>query len=891
MKEEGLLSSKLYIAPEHPGMVHRPRLESRIDAVMSTRLILISAPAGFGKTSLLREWLAGHPAAAAWVSLDKGDNDPARFLRYLIAAIHPIAPAVSDIAGGLLNDSGSGVPEIVPLLTLLVNELAALSGRVIIILDDYHVIENTDIHSAVSFLVENAPLQVHIIISTRSDPPLPLARWRVRGQMEEIRGDDLRFSDGETKTYLQQSTGQVFSDDDVAALEEKTEGWAAGLQLAVLSMQGRPDMSGFIRRFSGSHRYIMDYLIEEVLNRQTEDTQAFLLRTSVLERLSGELCDAVTGQSGGRRRLESMENANMFLLPLDDERRWYRYHHLFADLLQSRLRESNPGLFFDLHRRAAQWYEENDMLVDAIAHSQTARDHQRTARLMEKVVIPLITRGELTTLLKWSEQLPQETVRTHPYLCLYLGLAFIFAGRTQEVVALLEQAENSLPGADLSEETRDLSGIIAALRAFMADMHGDAGTAIELAGKADGLLAATNLVMRSVLPFVLSRSYRLKGEMDRAIEQLRKVAGLAKASGNILTLAVAYYELAAVWKIEGKLTQADEIYQDTLRMAEEKGALHFGSIAKILAGMSDLLRERNDLDAARIRITQAIDSMKSWRNPTDLVIAYLTLSRIQQAGGTLDDASATLEKAEQLQRYSALFPPLGTTIETDRVIMWLARGDIAAAGRWAEEYHPDRSRPLIVRELEQITLARVYLRQGKPSPALGLLAKLQESAERGGRFGKLIEILVLQALAYKAQDSEAPALAALEKALYLAEPEGYVRIFVDVGLPMAELLYVFKNRRLKNPDVRPVGKDYLNRLLAAFPDATYTGKIRLAEGLSEREIEILRLMASGMTNRQIASELFITPGTVKAHTASIYRKLDAGNRTRAIALARELKLL
>jgi LuxR family transcriptional regulator, maltose regulon positive regulatory protein len=889
--KETLLSTKLYIPHYRPGMVQRPRLKAQLDAGLTSRIILISATAGFGKTSLLSEWLSDYPGLTVWISLDKGDNDPARFLKYLIAGIQLIISEAGKTIGDLLNSAQPGAPEMELLLTSIINELASISKHIVIILDDYYVIENPSIHNTVSFFIDNVPSHIHIIISTRSDPPLPIARWRARSQMVEIRDDDLRFSIEEIKALFTQKLGEILSSNDIDILEEKTEGWAAGLQMAALSMQGRQDPADFIRTFSGSHRYIMDYLVEEVLHRQTEEVQAFLLQTSILERLHRELCDTVTGRTGSQQRLEMLENANMFLLPLDYQRQWYRYHHLFADLLQARLRESQPGLINTLHIRAARWYEDNNMIPEAITHTLTAHDYEQSAILVEKAAIHLVISGELTTLINWSAQIPKEIVHARPNLCVNLAWTFIFAGKMDEAEPLLEKAESKIYQHELTYELKDMLGGIAAQRAFIADMRGDTDRAVELAKKADGLLSRTSLLNRSVLPYIFARANRLNGDMARAIEQLREVAEFARAAGSIMTLSVAHYDISAIWKIEGKLQQAADIYQDTLQLATEKGARYYGTVARIDAGMSDIQREWNNLDIARSQVTEAIERMKSWGNPSDLVIAYLTLSRILQAGGDLEGAVLALEKAEQIKRNSPIFQPLLTMIETDQVKLWLAQGNLAAAERWVQENHPGKKGPLVLRELEQIALAEVLLRQGRSDQALELLSGMEKSAEEGGRFGKLIEILVLTALACKAQNDQDRALKVLEKALRLGQPEGYIRTFIDAGRPMAELLYAFSHHHSTEGGYPSNSKDYAAKLLKAFPTTQFAGTVRLINDLSEREKEILRLMASGMTNKQIAVELFVTAGTVKAHTANIYRKLDVANRTQAIASARELKII
>jgi LuxR family maltose regulon positive regulatory protein len=511
--------------------------------------------------------------------------------------------------------------------------------------------------------------------------------------------------------------------------------------------------------------------------------------------------------------------------------------------------------------------------------------------LVEEAALSLVIRGELNTLINWNEKIPKEIVHARPSLCVNLAWTFIFAGKMSEAEPLLEQAESKIYQYELSDELKDILGGITAQRAFIADMRGDTDRAAELARKADVLLSRTSLLNRSVLPYIFARAYRLNGDMARATEQLREVAEFARAAGSIMTLSVANYDISAILKIEGKLRKTADIYQDTLQLAAEKGARYFGTVARIDAGMSDLQREWNNLDIARSQVTEAIERMKSWGNPSDLVIAYLMLSRVLQACGDLDGAAETLEKAEQIKRNTPVFQPLGTMIETDRVKLWLAQGNLAAAERWVQEHHPGKNGPLILRELEQIALAEVLLQQGKSEQTLDLLSEIEKSAEEGGRFGKLIEILVLKALAFKAKNDEDQALAALAKALSLAEPEGYIRIFIDAGTPMAELLFAFKNRQFRDSDVRLISKVYLTRLRAAFPKAKSPGKAGLAEELSERESEILRLVARGMTNKQIAAELFISAGTVKAHTANIFRKLDVSNRIQAVDLARELKLL
>ncbi len=889
--KEVLISTKLHMPQYRREMVPRPRFQDQLTEARTNRLLLISAPAGFGKTSLLSQWLAEQRNTTAWITLDRSDNDLARFLRYLSSGIQQAAPGTGTTVIDILNSPQAETPEIEPLLTLLINDLAEAANDIFIVLDDYHIIENINIHRGISFFIENMPNQVHLVISTRSDPPLPLARWRARRQMLEIRGDDLRFSSAETGELIKMLTEHELSADELNILGEKTEGWAAGLQMAALSLLGKSDIAGYIKTFSGSNRYIMDYLVEEVLHSQTKETEAFLLQTSILERLNSQLCEAVTGQPGGQQQLENLENENMFLIPLDDRRQWYRYHRLFADLLSIRLQESQPELVTELHLRAARWFENNDYLTEAITHALASGNQMYTAKLVEKAAIELITRGELSTLTHYHELLPKEITSARPVLCVYFSWNFIFTGRIPESELLLDQAETILNGEPPDEQNKDLRGNIEVQRAFAADIRGDIPGAIELLNKADEHLAKTNYLMRSVIPFIRARAYRLNGDMVKTNEQLREVARLARESGNIMTLATATYDLASTWKIEGKLRQAAALYEETLKTATEKKARRFGTVAKIDAGMSDLRREWNDLAAAGRDVQEAIAGMKLWRNPTDLVIANMMQARIQQAQGDLDGALASVEKAEQIKQKATVFEPIGTMLETDRVKLWLNRGNTAAVNDWLEKHQTTDNQPALLRELEELTRARVFLAQGKLPQALRILDNIEQGAEGGGRFGRLIEILIMKALADKTQGESDKAITSLAKALYLAEPEGYLRSFIDEGKPMAELLYTLRHRQLMHPHEYQIGKDYLSKLLAAFPETHKPGNTGLFEELSSREMEILRLLAEGKTNKQIAGELIISPGTVKAHTANIYRKLDAVNRTQAIALAREHKLL
>jgi len=891
-----LLSTKLYIARPRPDLLPRPRLTQRLNDGLHRKLTLISAPAGFGKTTLLSEWSLQSKRPVAWISLDEGDNDPARFWAYFIAALQTLQVNVGDAALAAFQSPQPPPMEVV--LTALINEIAIIPEPFALVLDDYHVIETQPVHSALTFLLNHLPPQMHLIIATRADPPLPLARLRGRGQLTELREADLRFTTDEAAAFLNQAMGLNLSAEQVAALEERTEGWIAGLQLAALSMQGRSDIPGFIAAFAGSHRYILDYLAEEVLQRQPEGVQTFLLQTAILDRLSGPLCDTVTGQGDSQTMLERLERANLFLVPLDEERRWYRYHRLFAELLRAYLQREQPNRVPGLHRRASEWYEQNGLLAEAVGHALAAKDFERAARLVEQAAPQMLMRGELVTLLGWLAALPDERIRAWPALCTYYAWVLTLTGQLDAVEPRLQDAEQGLQPDIPAAELQDLLGQIAAIRAYIAALHRDVPHAIELARQALEHLPEENPAVRAFVAFTLGGACLLSDDVAEACQAFAEASALGRAAGNVHVAIPALCNLAGLRALQGQLHQAAGLYQEALELAtpslahqrEGRGGRTLPVAAMAYSGLGGLLYEWNDLEGAMRHLREGIEQSKQWGNVDALASSYARVARVLQAQGDEAGALEALKEAGQLVRRHAVIPTTAARVAAYQASLWLAQGNLGAATRWVQERGLSVDDELgYLREPEHIALARVLIAQGKYDEALQFLARLRQAAETRGRMGSLIEILVLQALALQSQGNTTQAMPALERALSLAEPEGYVRLFVDEGAPMAKLL--------RQALSRGIAPNYVSRLLAAFGAEEQRGEEAekraplLLEPLSERELEVLRLLAAGLSNREIAEKLIVAVGTVKAHIHNIYGKLGVQSRTQAVARARELGIL
>ena len=923
-----ILATKLYIPRPRPNVVSRPHLLERLNEGLHRKLTLIAAPAGFGKTTLVSEWVAFIERPTAWLSLDEGENDPTRFLMYLVAALQTIAPTIGEGVVGVLQSPQP--PPTESILTALLNEITTLPDQFVLVLDDYHVIDTKAVDQAVTFLLEYLPPQMHLVIATREDPQLPLARLRARSHLTEVRAADLRFTASEASEFLSQVMGLSLSAEDIAALEDHTEGWIAGLQLAALSMQGRQDVHGFIQAFAGDDRYIVDYLVEEVLQRQPAPVRSFLLQTSILDRLSGSLCDAVTGQKEGNARLEALERGNFFVVPLDDKRHWYRYHHLFAEVLSVHLMAEQPDQVATLHRRASAWYEQHGSVADAIRHALAAEDFGRAADLVEMAIPAMARSRQEARVLGWLKALPYELVRARPVLSVHYAGALLLNGELEGVEARLRDAEQWLDtktdmgelalasSAELvvvdEEEFRGLAGNIAVYRAAIALALGDVANTMKYARRALDLVPEDDDHWRGSAAGFLGLAYWTSGDLEAAHRFYAECMARVQRAGYLSDALGCSIALADIRIAQGRLREAMSTYERGLQLATEQSAIPLRGAPDMHVGMSELHLERDDLGAATQHLLRSKELGELAGLPQNRYRWRVAMARIRKAEGDLASALDLLREAESL--YVSDFFPNVRPITALRTRVWVAQGRMGKSFDWAREQglstHDDLS---YLHEFEHITLARMLLAQYTSDcadrsihEAIGLLERLLQAAQERERTGSVIEILVLQALANQIQGDIPAALVPLERALTLAEPEGYVRIFVDEGPPMAVLLAKLREGSRKRPrDASTnVPLAYIERLLALLrgervqegtsPAATSspsapTPAQSLLDPLTERELEVLRLIAAGLSNREIADRLVLALSTVKSYVNTIYSKLQVQSRTQAVARARALHLL
>jgi LuxR family transcriptional regulator, maltose regulon positive regulatory protein len=903
-----LLATKLHVPRPHPGFLPRQRLLERLAEGAARELTLVCAPAGFGKTSLLGDWARRGQWPVAWLSLDVGDNDPSRFWRYAAAALDQVCEGVGGQVAALLRGPQ---PPLEAVVTVVVNQFASQSDQVALVVDDYHLIDAAPVHASVELLLERLPGSLWLVLASRADPPLPLARLRARGQLAELRERDLRFTGEETTALLREVMGLELPEGSVEALAVRTEGWAAGLQLAGLSLQGQGDVAGLVARFSGSHRYVLDYLTEEVLARQPEPMVRFLLETSVLERLSGPLCDAVTGREDSQALLEEVERANLFLVPLDEVRGWWRYHHLFADLLRARLQRQRPERVPELHRAAAAWSEHQGLVDDAIRHALAAGDPAWAGRLEERHLDETLRRGERVTLRRRLEALPVEVVRSRPGLVLAQAVLEVHRGRLDEAERLLEHAARAVdrqPDPEHPKLPTDggmvsrVPAAIALVRAELAAVRGGPEQATRFARSAVAHLSEGEVGPRLWARYLLALADWLAGRVELAEPAFTEVLAEGRAAAEPHPLLSACLYLGEVQRARGRLGAALATYQEGLEFAAQGGQPSTFHLADAYVGLGQVLYERNQLDEARQHLTEGLALSRPLGWPLLSGRALVTVAWIRQATGDPDGALQAMDEA------CTLMPGTQTTTwyqpaPAERARLVLAQGRVDQAARWAEAQGLTADdEPSYLGELDHLVLARVLLAEQTPEPALRLLERLHDLAAAQGRVGSVVEVRVLQALALQAVGDQAGALAALAEALALGWQEGYVRVFVDEGAPMAALL-----GKLAAPSpghaavAAQVPPAYLGRLLDAFERAGLPVLARprrgavvvagLIEPLSARELEVLGLLAAGKPNQAIAEELVVTLETVKSHVAHILGKLGVANRTQAVVRARELGLL
>ena len=903
-----LLETKMYLPGPRAGLVPRPRLTDRLSRGAAGKLVLVSAPAGFGKTTLLTDWIATRPAAptlrrsTAWLALDVGDNDLTTFWTYVIAALRTAAPEIGTSELALL--SSPRPPAIHRVLTTLLNDLGAAEGEIVLVLDDYHVIGAREVQDSMSFLLDHLPPQLHLVLAGRADPALPLARLRARGELVEIRAAELRFAPHEAAAYLTEAMGLPLTADDVAALEQRTEGWIAALQLAALSMQGRDDVTGFIAGFAGDDRYIVDYLAEEVLELQPQQVRDFLLRTCVLDRLNGALCDAVTGEEGGKAMLQALDRGNLFLVPLDDRRQWYRYHHLFADVLRARLADESPDVLAELHRRASDWHAERGETPQAIRHAMSGRHYDRAAELVEMAIPAALKDRQEATLRGWLELLPDDLVRTRPVLCNGYAGALLASGEAEGVERHLENAERCLeqlahgqqqaePGQDQpifvdGEQLRRLPAGVALHRAGLALMTGDLPASTSHARRARRLFDEHDDLGRGAAAAILGLGSWARGDLEAAHLAYAECAARMRRAGHLSDLLGCSITLADLRVTQGRLHDAMSTYEQALRVAPRGTGPVLRGTADMYVGMSALHRERNDLGTARQLLEASEELGEHAGLPQNRYRWRVAMARIRAAEGDLSGAIDLLDEAERV--YEPDFSPRVRPVPALRARTWILQGRVDDALGWARDAGLSAEDELsYLHEFEHVTLARALLaRAGTERPgrvldeATGLLGRLAAAAESGGRAGSVIEILVLLALARRLHGDITAATAPLQRALYLAEPGGHVRLFLDEGAPVRSLL-----EALGRHGTAPA---YARRLLTAWvgPEDRSPAAQGLVEPLSPRELDVLRLLRSDLGGPEIARELVVSLNTVRTHTRSIYAKLGVGNRRAAVRRADEI---
>ena len=929
-----LLATKLYIPPLRTSVVLRPQLIEQLNAGLHRKLTLIAAPAGFGKTTLVSTWVAACERPVAWLSLDEGESDLTRFLAYLVAALQTIVPTIGAGVLGVLQSAQP--PPSAAILTALLNEISTMPDHFVLVLDDYHLIDAQSVDHALAFVLEHMPPSMHLVITTREDPQLPLARLRARDQITELRAADLRFTPAEAAVFLTEVMALDLSAADIAALEARTEGWIAGLQLAALSMRGRADVGQFVREFAGDNRYIVDYLVEEVLQHQTERVRSFLLQTSILDRLHGPLCDAVTGQQHGQAQLEALERGNLFVVPLDEQRHWYRYHHLFAEVLATHVRAEQPDLLATLHRRASAWYAQHDAAADAIRHALAAEDVARAADLIELAAAAMSRSRQEATLLGWLRALPNEVVRARPVLSVTYAHLLLDSGELDGVEARLQDAEWWL---DISADSRAqpdapaaamvvvddvtfrrLPGAIALARVGQDLARGDISQAMTNARKALDRLPEDDHLNRGGVAAFLGLTLWAEGNLEAAHRAFAAGMASLRKAGNIADTINGAITLADIRIAQGRLHEAMRTYEQALQLALAQGEPVVRGTADIYIGMSERSREQNDLPAATQHLLHSEALGEHSGFPQHRYRWCVAMARIREAQGDLDGALGLLQEAER--RYVHAFSPDARPVAALKTRVWVAQGRLGEAFGWVHDQgisaHDELS---YLREFEHITLARVLLAHATSDradhadhslgDAIGLLERLLHTADAGERMGYVIEILVLQALTRQAQGDIPAALVPLARALTLAEPEGYVRLFVDEGAPLKLLIADCRLQIMGSAHAesnRHTGKllAYICTLLGAFPDSVAQGgnegakkdqseishlQSAMVEPLSVRERDVLRLLRTELSGPEIARELMVSLHTLRTHTNHIYTKLGSSNRRAAVRRAEELDLL
>ncbi len=890
-KQYPLLATKLYIPQPRSALVQRTHLIDRLNDGINHKLTLISAPAGFGKTTLLSEWISQCEMPTAWISLDKGDNDFVQFINYLVAALKSIEASLGRTALSMLQSPQ--LPEIKSIMINLIKEMSDISNDLALVFDDYHVIDTEEIHKIIELLLDYLPAHIQLVIATRVDPPLTLARLRASNQLTELRTADLCFTADETTLFFNKIMNLELSSNEISILESRTEGWIAGLQLAALSMQGREEVSSFIKMFAGDDRYIVDYLVEEVLNLQSKQIQKFLLETSILNRLSESLCDFVTNRTNSQKILEELERENLFTISLDSRRRWYRYHHLFAELLQQRLNINHLDLINDLHSKAVIWYEMNNYLSEAIHHALAINDINTATRLIEKGALEAIQRSELKFILKWVEILPDSALRNAPLLFVYHTWVLLVTGQLEVVRGRLENTDWLLNAVDDNDEIqkKEMVGYIAGLQAGLSRWNRDFKNGLDFATKALKNLPENNWLL-SYCAIVVGLCSLGSGNLRAAMDAHEESYSIGKHLGNKMLTVSSACNLAYTLELGGHLRQAIKIFEETFQLAEQDGE-ELSVTGYIHVDFSRVLYELNDLDASNQHLKEGIHLCQRLADRRAEKIGYCLLARVQLTKGKHANALESIQKAKDVD------PSPGTPYdlrggEHSLIWLWIKQKKYKNLEAWVRENGINvDDEPHFKAKLNYTMQARVLIILGREysnithvNNSLVLLENLYEMAKNNEWGSKVIEILILQALAFQAKGDINRATNTLNKALTIAELEGFLRVFVDEGPPMAELLENTLKAKLDVP------RRYVKKLLMAFKlNKLIETDAGLVESLSERELEVLKLIAGGLSNKMIVEKLFISMSTVKTHLRNIYSKLNVNSRTHSVARAKELDLL
>ena len=905
IKTDPIIRTKLHLPFLRLKLVPRPRLKEQIAQGLRGPLTLITAPAGFGKTTLVASCIVSCGMPIAWLSLDKDDNQVERFLNYLVAALQEADNTIGSEAAQLLAAASQAPPDAV--LTSLINDLDTAGEEIALVLDDYQFISSQAVHEEVAFLLEHCPKTFHLVIATRSDPPLPLTRLRARGQMVELRAADLRFTKPEAAQFLNDVMGLRLDAGSVAVLEERTEGWIAGLQMAALSMRNRKDVLGFIEGFSGTNRYILDYLLEEVLASQSPEIQDFLLYTSILERLTAPLCDSLLamyeitefGDEGAPYSeslsirqsasvLEYLEWANLFLVPLDDERIWYRYHHLFADMLRARLHQAQPDLVPLLHIRASAWLEQKGFITEAIHHLFAAHEIGRAAELIERYGPARLAESD-PSVLQMADSLPQEMILARPKIGLYQAWLFITQGRIGKARPLLNDMARQLAGTDPKSGQQWMQTVISLALAFLSPP----ASTPKFDPLPDYLLLdeipAEELILRNAADLIYGMALGRRGELDRAAEVSVRSIQREKTHHGTLAIPTLAPFLTRIYLMQGRLHAAASLCREFLGPIKERDIRFIYTAGSMKIDLGEVLYEWNCLEEAEQHIRDGLQANEPWRNIMTDGFGLVALTRVLQAKGDYAGAMQAVEKFETRLLEHSQPREFDEDLHTLRVRLQLASGDLQNPSHWADQIHLSEGFDLH-KERYRLTLARILLTQGRYAEVEKMLAGTAPPAAAGSQISRQLESDLLLAAAVAGQQRLPEAFGLIESCLAMAEPEGYIRIFLDVGEPARELLAAYLR------SAAPGHKLFAQKVLDAFSPLRGTGSPGtqpggLIEPLSGRELEVLHLMALGRTNKEIARQLIVAPGTVKAHTSSIYRKLDVANRTEAVARARQLGIL